>query len=667
MKLNKVVTNRKRKIRSIKPKAFIAVIIPAVILVTIVSIFAHKQYGNAIKRQMQYGAIQTMAELNENIINLLYGVRDLFLVTEYSIKNTDDTLAALENLVTSSSLIDSAYIANMDKGLLIYPPAPGTENEDNSDRIWYQYAVERHDRIIFTELYKDIVTGKPTVTVACSIKDEDGNIKAVMGADINIESISQHVINMSIGNSGKIICIDEVNNIIMHFDENLIGTPIDEYIVDVTSKSIGKNESIKTVSIDGKENFVFIDEANFDQYWWPLISIVPTEEYNSVVSQVGIVTFIVVVILNVVIMVLASRIATWMSKELNKFKEAFKKIEEGSLTSRLESNASLEFNDLANNYNNAIDNMSDMINNVKNMTASTNDSGRQFKEVVSKTQFAINDVAKNIGNITYDAVTSNDEINKGNLTMQMLSESIVDVEEHVQEINVLSNNVRNISEEGINISSELVTSSDNVKEALMEVQKFMNQLRDNAIQMNSISDSISDISQQTNLLALNASIEAARAGQAGRGFSVVAEEVRKLAETSQQSTDKIREILLGTQGLVERTNQKLLDCSIAMEEEQRIVEKTKENFSEVVESTSKVEAKGTEISQVMSNLTIQQRDLSNQFNQLMAISLNTTSGAQEVNSSIEEIAQAMNSLSDGIHGLTDLNDNLEGLVSQFKI
>ncbi len=98
MKLNKVVTNRKRKIRSIKPKVFIAVIIPAVILVTIVSIFAHKQYGNAIKRQMQYGAIQTMAELNENIINLLYGVRDLFLVTEYSIKNTDDTLAALENI-----------------------------------------------------------------------------------------------------------------------------------------------------------------------------------------------------------------------------------------------------------------------------------------------------------------------------------------------------------------------------------------------------------------------------------------------------------------------------------------------------------------------------------------------------------------------------------------
>ncbi len=156
------------------------------------------------------------------------------------------------------------------------------------------------------------------------------------------------------------------------------------------------------------------------------------------------------------------------------------------------------------------------------------------------------------------------------------------------------------ADNGMSTLGQLDTSLMDLKEAFDVSSGTVNDLVGKLESVNSITDSISQIANQTNLLALNAAIEAARAGEAGKGFSVVAGEVRKLAESSKQAVQSITKILEEIKKEILNTSSAVAQGHTALDSQQRSIQASKEAFGDIKKSISDAT---TEIDSFICNLS----------------------------------------------------------------
>ncbi len=201
---------------------------------------------------------------------------------------------------------------------------------------------------------------------------------------------------------------------------------------------------------------------------------------------------------------------------------------------------------------------------------------------------------------------------------------------------------KKIAEEGGSEATKAVEKMNNIKDSVISSAKVIGDLGDKSKQIHDIVDAINQISEQTNLLALNAAIEAARAGEAGRGFAVVADEVRKLAEESKQATGQI-------------------DRMVA-----EIIDTTSKAVTSMQQGTSDVEESSTVINSALKsleNISSEVADVAEQIDEVNTAADLQKGLSENVEKSIDEVTTVANDIS---HNLTSKADELKQLISTFK-
>ncbi|WP_313893651.1 HAMP domain-containing methyl-accepting chemotaxis protein [Psychrobacillus sp.] len=319
-----------------------------------------------------------------------------------------------------------------------------------------------------------------------------------------------------------------------------------------------------------------------------------------------------------------------------------------------------DFNQMMLNLKTLVQGLQDHIQTVAATSEELSASAEETSKATEQITSAMVDVSEGADLQVQGAQTSNEAISEMVIGMEQASTS-------VQSVSDLAISTREYTTLGSSMMDETMQQMTNIQRSTETTSEVVHSLGEKSAEISQIVGLITAIADQTNLLALNAAIEAARAGEAGKGFAVVADEVRKLAEDSSVAANQIRDVIVSIQEEVVKAISAMEVSTNTVSDGINLVKKSEGNFGSISSMVQDVSSQTENISAVIEQLSANTLSIKGSIDEVATLSVNSSDKAQTVAAAAEEQNATMEEISASAQILGKLSSELQEMAHKFKL
>ncbi|SFM28828.1 methyl-accepting chemotaxis sensory transducer with Cache sensor [Methanolobus profundi] len=674
---------------TISRKIIVFALILTILPMASVGLFAYEQTSTAIREQL-HERLDEQVYMEEQYVGAIFTIAEDNLASSMGVASIEMLSHGSPSILNGELTYGDDYTINNNFALVDrVKEETGTDvtifqvMDDSAVRISTTIVGNTGSRVVGTAVSEDIyqkvvrggqtfigeanVLGEEYLSIYEPIKANTGETIGILFVGMPVEHyrliIKEQMSQIVFGETGYMYVMDSNGDVIIHptvEGDNLLSN-------DFAKTMVAEKEGRLVYEWQGRDKA--ISYAYYEEMDWIIASGTYIEEFEAPVKAIRNGLIAAVLVFLVLGSAAALLISRSISGDVNSIVADFKKISddalEGRINTRAETDVAVDFLDIPRGLNSILDTLTNVINVVSRSANNVASTAEEMSASIEEITAASSQVATTVGDIakgSMDQSTRTDDIAR---TMNDMTIGVQDIASNAQEASEAANAAKEFIASVGDQSSDLLLQMDAIQRATDSSATAIKELEEKSNRIGEMVQLITNIADQTNLLALNAAIEAARAGEHGRGFAVVADEVRKLAENSGTAASQISELLTL---IMEETH----GAVSSMDEGTRTVTSgvtaltsTVEAVKKIVEESNKVAIMAGNIAAAAEEQSASIEEVTATIDEVASISQEAAAGTQETSAAIEEQSASMQDIAKSSEELAQMASEMQEIVSKY--
>lgn len=570
---------------------------------------------------------------------------------------------------------EGIYIADWNSKVITHPAPPvvgRVMREGDSLAALQNSMLSAENGVYNVGIITSPASGELIMSMYAPVYDTDGTPLGYVGGGTYVNTVAAKYSDVTTLNlsSAYVYFVDATGIMLYHPDETKIGNQVENAAVKGVIAKIEAGQHPETTCVE----YLYKNAMKYASYYvgtneaYVAVLTADESEVMANTEKIKLITLILCGVCLVVFSAIAVLVSKKISDDLGKVAKSMEKIGDGDVTAECKADSKIrEISGIVESYGTLKSALSKSLSNVKSSAkvlgeaiVNVDEKTSNNVESISQINTAIDEVASTSQTVAESAqVMSEKAVELGN-EIEVLSESV----------STLYNGtvvIRSANEDAAACMKSVYEGATQSVEAVEDITNKINETNAAVEKIGDALQTIQSIASQTNLLSLNASIEASRAGEAGRGFTIVAQEIRTLADSSAKSAHEIKQIVDEVVSLSNATVAISSKVRSVIDTQQTDIENAQDKFSKLSETVEASVAEINNIKELSEQMDGIKVELSNTTTDLGAISEELGAAAQEVAASCTTVTESCTDTQASTEEMRAINENMSNAIEYFKL